>query len=163
MAAQQAPLPNLYQQSVTFAGALQALLEIIEDVDLNDGQYLTACNALKFLHDNKTTLVNNIIQNPVVIEHFTRARRPQRRSEAILSDDEKLRSGHYCRCRKCDRIIQRGDYNMKSHQERMVCRTIYSSKKMSVNFNSTDIVNYMLVIGKIQSWGLRTGREWAWR
>ena len=65
MAAQQAPLPNLYQQSVTFAGALQALLEIIEDVDLNDGQYLTACNALKFLHDNKTTLVNNIIQNPL--------------------------------------------------------------------------------------------------
>ena len=51
MAAEAAPLPNLYQQSVTFAGALQALLEIIEEVDLNDGQYLTACNALKFLHD----------------------------------------------------------------------------------------------------------------
>ena len=163
MAAQAAPLPNLYQQSVTFAGALNALLEIIEEVDLNDGQYLTACNALKFLHDNKTTLVNNIIQNPVVIEHFTRARRPQRRSEAIMTDDEKLRSGHYCRCRKCDRIIQTGDYKMRVHQERMVCRTIYSSKRMSVNFNSTDIVNYMAVIGAIQSWGLRTGREWAWR
>jgi len=163
MAAEQTPTPNLYQQSVTFAGALEALLNIIEDIDLPDGQYLTACNALKFLHDNKTTIVQRIVQNPVVVEHFTRARRPQRRSETIQTDSEKLQSGKYCRCRKCDRIVQTGASSMNAHQQRVVCRKIFTSKTLSVDFQSTDLVGYMNIINAIQRWGLRSGKDWAWR
>ena len=163
MAEQQAPTPNLYQQSVTFAGALEALLNIIEDIDLPDGQYLTACNALKFLHDNKTTIVQRIVQNPVVVEHFQRARRPPRRSETIQTDSEKLQSGKYTRCRKCDRIVQTGASSMNAHQQRVVCRKIFTSKTLSVDFQSTDLVGYMNIINAIQRWGLRSGKDWAWR
>ena len=70
--------PSLYIQSVSFAGALTVLLDIIDEGDLNDGQYLSACNALKYLHDNKTEIITNIITNPVVEEHMRRAGRPDR-------------------------------------------------------------------------------------
>jgi len=153
---------NTYQQSVSFMGALTALLDIIEEVDLNDGQYLTACNALKYLHDNKNTMVAAINETSVVQEHAARARRPERHNE-ILTDSEKIASGRFCRCSKCDRIVGRGRANMEQHQMRKVCRGQFAAKKLAVDFNRTNVADYMNVITAIQNWGVKTGREWAWR
>jgi len=52
---------------------------------------------------------------------------------------------------------------MNAHQKRVVCRKIFTSKTLAVDFQSTDLVGYMNIINAIQRWGLRSGKDWAWR
>jgi len=151
--------PSQYQQSVSFAGALSVLLDIIEEVELTDGQYLSACNALKYLHDNKTEIITNIITNPVVEEHMRRAGRPDR-SRKFLTDAQKIAGGRHCRCDRCDRVIVKG--SEEKHYERKICRATINSKKLSVKFKKTEVSKYINVITAIQDWGVKQKKEWAY-
>jgi len=151
--------PSLYIQSVSFAGALTVLLDIIDEVDLNDGQYLSACNALKYLHDNKTEIITNIITNPVVEEHMRRAGRPDR-SRQFLTDAQKIAGGRHCRCDRCDRVIVKGSEEI--HHGRKICIKMLNSKKLSVKFKKTEVSKYINVITAIQEWGFKHKKDWAY-
>ena len=150
--------PSLYQQSVSFAGALTVLLDIIDEVDLNDGQYLSACNALKYLHDNKTEIITNIITNPVVEEHLVRAGRNDR-SRKHMTDAQKIAGGRHCRCERCDRVIVKGSED--EHEARKICVETMKSKRLSVKFKKTDVAKYINVITAIQDWARKTRQHWV--
>ena len=145
---------TLRGKSIEFMNALRSLLEIIEELKPNDGQYLQACNDLKTLNENRITEVIRIFQNTEVVrEHSRRENARERKKRVELSDYEKLKKGAF-RCVKCDRVV----FNLEVHQGNYICSKTYLSKKLSAKIKRTEINRYIDIIHTIQVWAYKTRR-----
>ena len=127
------------QKSKIFMTALNELMGIVDDIskEMTDEQYLNASNAMKRLYDNKITIVNNIMQTPIVREHERRVRQ-NRPARVYLTDEQRILGGKATRCRKCDRCI----------------------KRLSVRCSTTDIQKYLPIINAIRRWSMNNGKEY---
>jgi len=151
------------EKSKVFMDALNEVMDIIDDIskEMTDEQYLNASNAMKRLYDNKVTIVNNIMQTPVVREHVRRVRQ-NRPARVYLTDEQRILGGKAQRCRKCDRCIASDDegVNMMAHQRREICHNIFASKRLSVRCSTTDIQKYLPIINAIRRWSRINGKEY---
>jgi len=137
---------TLHQQSQEFMNALNNVLEIIEELQPNDIQYLNACNSLKKINDLKREM--GVFQNnPVVRQHQRRARQENPRQRIVRTDVEKMRQGAK-RCAICDRVV----FCMPQHKSSLVCRQVQISKGLSVKIKKTEIARYITIIQKINVW-----------
>ena len=82
------------QKSKIFMDALNELMGIVDDIsqEMTNEQYLNASNAMKRLYDNKVTIVNNIMQTPVVREHERRVRR-NLAPRVFMTDEQRVALG----------------------------------------------------------------------
>jgi len=151
---------TLRQQSTEFMDALNSLLELVEDLKPNDGQYLQACKDLKTLNDNKVVVEQRIVQvvervrnTRVVQEHTARLSRKEKRKAMKLTDAEKLKRGAK-RCVRCDRVV----FALKEHQHTYVCHTTALHKRLAVKVGKHEINRYINLINSIQFWAEKTRR-----
>jgi len=159
------PMTQTYNKAKIFMDALNELLAIIESIpDLKDGDYLNACNALKTLNDNKTTIIERVRNTAIVVENTQRVRRQRR--ERVKEDDEiRIRDGTAERCSKCERVVgKRPDQangvgiNIKAHKQRDICHNIYSAKRIALKVGVADLAPYLNVISVIRKWAIATNR-----
>lgn len=145
---------GIRDKSVEFMNALHSLLEIIEELKPNDGQYLKACKNLQILNQNR---INKIIEvfmtTNVVQEHSNRAKKAERKKRCKLSETEKIKKGAV-RCWKCDRVV----FNIEQHQNAYVCDTTLLRKKLAVNIGNHEIYKYINSINIIRLWARKTRR-----
>ena len=159
------PMAKTYNKAKLFMDALNELLNIIESIpDLKDGDYLNACNALKTLNDNKTTIIERVRNTAIVVENTARVRQ-QRRERVKLDDDIRIRDGVAERCSKCERVVcKRQDQangvgiNIKLHKQRDICSNIYSAKRIALKVGVADLAPYLNVINTIRKWAIATNR-----
>tara|TARA_R110002050_G_scaffold94967_1_gene197687 strand:+ start:901 stop:1485 length:585 start_codon:yes stop_codon:yes gene_type:complete len=159
------PMTDSYYKAKSFMDALNKLLDIIENIpDLTDGEYLTACNALKTLNDNKTIIIEQVRNTSVVVEQ-TQAVRRARRVRIQRSDEDRIRLGIAERCSKCERVISKKEdqdcgvsNNLKQHKERDICHNIFSAKRLAIRVGVADISLYQNIINTIRKWAIKTGK-----
>jgi ribosomal protein S13 len=161
---QTTPKQTELQKSKIFMDALNELMGIVDDIsqEMTNEQYLNASNAMKRLYDNKVTIVNNIMQTPVVREHERRVRR-NLAPRVFMTDEQRVALGKAYRCVKCDRCISASDQddpNMRLHKEREICNNIYASKRLALKVGSTNIQKYLPIINAIRRWSMKSGREY---
>tara|TARA_R100001369_G_C3234860_1_gene152856 strand:+ start:84 stop:608 length:525 start_codon:yes stop_codon:yes gene_type:complete len=148
------------EQSTEFMNALNSLLELIEELNPNDGQYLQACNDLKTLNDKKVVINQRIIQivervrnTRVVAQHTARISRKEHRKQLKRSDTEKLKHGAK-RCVRCDRVV----FNLNEHGTTYVCHSTGLHKQLAVKVGKHEINRYINLINSINSWAEKTRR-----
>ena len=129
------------KESVEFMNTLNDMLEIIDGVSLliSDNNYLQLCNGLKKLHDfqNKEDVVRyieivreRVRANPTVLSQAARAKMKTKSALENKSDAEKIKSGRYQVCPKCDRLVVKKS-GLSSHQYTDVCKRTYETKKVT--------------------------------
>jgi hypothetical protein len=145
---------TLRDKSVQFMDALRSLLDIIEELKPNDGQYLQACNDLKTLNETRITEVIKVFQNTQVVrEHSRRENARERKKRVEMSEYEKLKKGAF-RCVRCDRVV----FDLETHEGNFICSKTYLSKKLSAKISRTEINRYIDIIHSIQVWACKTRR-----
>jgi hypothetical protein len=105
------------QQRHRFTELIVSILDIIDDnmnQALNDGDYLTICNNLKYLFAYK-----KLICADGVFQHLDRARRQNRNVPVRPSLLDKSISEDYTNCCKCNRFIKKTQ--LEDHLKRPVC------------------------------------------
>lgn len=145
------------QKSIKFVEHLNKLCGIIDDWSKHvpEGEYLESMNTLKDIFEFKDDLdrpYDNPIQavymtDPVIQQHVARTNlriRPELRS---LDDAEKLASGDYKCCKKCDRIIK-NEYE-REHLTTNVCWRTYRAKHLTMNIQEGDTSKYETIITRI--------------
>ncbi len=113
------------EKSILFMNSLNKILEIIDELSnaIPEGKYLEICDNLKTLNDNKTIqeIIIEFQENPIVRQHRNRTGMiqlpPRNVSESIRKP----------RCPYCDTEV----IHLASHQQRMKCKNIRKTKKLS--------------------------------
>jgi predicted PP-loop superfamily ATPase len=160
-------MPSISQEekrkAEEFTSAINELLEFVESVVpyVDDNEYLKQMNNLKTINDNRSIiqitqqLTERVRNNEIVREADTRSRMTIAKRKA-LTTAQKLESGMYCICSRCDRII-RNNY-LSQHQQLDICKNITTTKNLTYGFKKQHTEREMLLINKIRGWGAKTHR-----
>lgn len=146
-------------KSENFVRLISGVMEIVDKVSskIDDGEYLDLCNKLRDLYKLKPAdnvakyLMNEIGNNEVVVDNVRRSHMTVRRTKKteIMSDYEKLKSGHFRRCEDCSRVVSKGYFGR--HKSNGVCIKTSSSKKISADTGKANTSQQEDLICKITS------------
>jgi hypothetical protein len=123
------------KQKEDFNKIIVSLMDKIDEVSakLNTGEYLEMANMMKDLNALSVfkeiqVIQQNIQQTP----HYQRLREtvtnPKKKSKEIA---DKMNDKYYKFCDRCDTMVRRDGF--KKHQERPICKKIWTSKLVSKN------------------------------
>jgi hypothetical protein len=155
--------PEERRKAEEFTTAINELLDFVENIVpyIDDNQYLKQMNNLKTINDNRSIiqitqqLTERVRNNEVVRFEEMRSRMSVKKRKA-LTTKEKLESGKWMICSRCDRIIMK-DYLCR-HQELDICKTITTTKNLTHTFKKQNTEREALLINKIRGWGAKTHR-----
>ena len=150
-------------KSVNFMNAINGLLNFVETIAplIQENDYLEQMDNLKAVYDNRniTQIVEMLTQrvrnDPVVRQNDTRSRLSIKQKNA-LTDQEKLKSGKWLVCVRCDRIICKN--YIETHINNNVCVRIKDSKALTKDFKKLDTTRETKLISAIRSWAVKTHR-----
>mgnify|MGYP003636247875 FL=1 len=156
------------QKAIDFTNALTELLEFVDDIAplVNDGMYLKQMDNLNTLGKNRTItqqityLTQQVRNNEIVRNEQRRSQMPVTRQRKVLTRAEKLASGKWCLCERCDRLIGVGYYSQ--HRQTELCKSIKITKKLTHSFKRTNTDREALLIVKIQAVGAKSYRRWLY-
>ena len=160
-------MPSISQEekrkAEEFTSAINELLEFVESVVpyVDDNEYLKQMNNLKTINDNRSIiqitqqLTERVRNNEVVRFEEMRSRMTIAKRKA-LTTAQKLESGEWCVCSRCDRII-RNNYLLQ-HQQLDICKNIRTTKKLTYGFKKQHTEREALLIAKIRAFGAKTHR-----
>ena len=143
-------------RSTEFVAHLHTLISIIDDWTdhIPEGEYLKSMDTLKDLFEFKTDvdgsplpLTVNDMTNTTIREHVSRATmriRPDRRNR---TDAEKLATGQFHVCHRCDRIIK--TCNQRKHLNTKVCWKIFRSKGLTKDTAKRTTCRFETIITRI--------------
>tara|TARA_R110000787_G_scaffold160999_1_gene274515 strand:+ start:1923 stop:2453 length:531 start_codon:yes stop_codon:yes gene_type:complete len=145
-------------RSAQFVKHLELLCGLIDEWSqlIPEGEYLKGMDTLKELFEmgeyshpevGDETFRPAIMRNTIVREHIARTNLRVMVEKRNLTDAQKLASGGYKCCKKCDRIISL-QYE-KDHLKTAVCWKIYRSKHLTQNIGDRDTSRYEAVITRI--------------
>lgn len=136
-----------------FCALMDGLMDIIDDIatKIPEGDYLKLCSKLKDLHGFKDNIsIRELVnQNEVVAAQARRARLRERPPPRVLTDAQKLASGHYRVCEFCDKIISKSWY--RGHiAETEYCSIARDAKKLATATGKQDNAKEVEAIAKIK-------------
>ena len=156
------------QKAIDFTRAITELLEFVDNVApiVSEGEYLKACDNCLVVNENRTIiqqithLTQQVRNNAIVRNEQRRSQMPVTRQRKVLTRAEKLASGKWCLCERCDRLIGKGYYSQ--HRETDLCKSIKITKKLTHSFKRTNTDREALLIVKIQAVGAKSYRRWLY-
>jgi hypothetical protein len=123
------------QQKAEFNKIIVSLMDKIDEVSskLNTGEYVEMANMMKELNAMSVFKEIQVIQqNILTTPHYQRLREtitnPKKKPKEIA---DKMNDKHYKFCDRCDTMVCRDGF--KKHQDRPICKKIWTSKIMSKN------------------------------
>jgi hypothetical protein len=123
------------QQKTEFNKIIVSLMDKIDEVSakLNTGEYVEMANMLRDLNAMSVFKEIQVIQQVIrQTPHYQRLHEtvtnPKKKSKEIA---DKMNDKHYKFCDRCDTMVCRDGF--KKHQERPICKKIWTSKIMSKN------------------------------
>lgn len=124
------------QQKTEFNKIIVSLMDKIDEVSskLNTGEYVEMANMLRDLNGMSVFKEIQVIQQNIQqTAHYQRiretVRNPKKKSKEIA--DKLDNKKYYKFCDRCDTTVCRDGF--KKHQERAICKKIWTSKLMSKN------------------------------
>ena len=156
------------QKALDFTRAITELLEFVDNVApiVSEGEYLKACDNCLVVNENRTIiqqithLTQQVRNNEIVRNEQRRSQMPITKQRIVLTRGEKLASGKWCLCERCDRLIGKNYYSQ--HRDTELCKTIKITKKLTHSFKRTNTDREALLIAKIQSVGAKSYRRWLY-
>ena len=156
------------QKAIDFTRAITELLEFVDNVApiVSEGEYLKACDNCLVVNENRTIiqqithLTQQVRNNEIVRNEQRRSQMPVTKQRKVLTRGEKLASGKWCLCERCDRLIGVGYYSQ--HRQTELCKSIKITKKLTHSFKRTNTDREALLIVKIQAVGAKSYRRWLY-
>ena len=155
--------PETIEKAKKFMTCMTTLLDFVEDMTqfIPEGRYLEMMNLTKEFYGFKpddaitisqylTQVVNTTRSNPVVLEQERVVNYKPRKYTEAKSDMEKLKSGNYSICQKCDKVISKG--YMKTHIHNGSCVRVDETKKLTKDTTKLSTTHYKKCITLIRSW-----------
>jgi len=132
------------QKAVEFTKAITELLEFVDNVAplISDGEYLKQMDNCLIVNENRTIiqqithLTQQVRNNEIVRNEQRRSTMPITKQRKVLTRGEKLASGKWCLCERCDRLVGKNYYSQ--HRETELCKTIKITKKLTHSFKRTN-------------------------
>lgn len=161
-------------RSNEFVQCLHTLCGVIDSwaPHIPEGEYLESMNTLKELFEFKGDMERLCVShmtNPVIQEHVARTEMSIRPEKRHQSNADKLATGLYSCCRKCDRVVI--NVGMKKHLTTQVCWKVFRSKKLTHTIKKRNTSEYEAIITRIScalfehpkrgNWGFG-GEDEAW-
>jgi len=148
--------------STNFVARCRCVLEYVEMTSkfVPEGIYLQQMNNVGALYkmnpeDKKPTTVRELFQamfeeDPVYQEHARVLQYKPRKFKKEMSDAEKLKSGLYKKCVRCDKVISKGYYSKHIHNNS--CVSVLKTKKLSKETNKLDTTRLSKFITSINAY-----------
>ena len=156
------------QKAIDFTTAITELLEFVEKVvpHISEGEYLKQMDNCLVVNNNRTIvqqiqyLNGRVRDNALVQQHQRELDMPITQKRKVLTKGEKLASGKWCLCDRCDRLITKSYYG--EHRNTELCKQIIITKKLTHSFKRTNTEREALLIAKIQNVGAKSYRRWLY-
>ena len=156
------------QKAIDFTKALTELLEFVDNAAplVSEGEYLRQMDNCLVVNENRTItqqityLTQQVRNNEIVRNEQRRSQMPVTKQRQVLTRGEKLASGKWCLCERCDRFIGKGYYSQ--HRQTDLCKSIKITKKLTHSFKRTNTEKEALLIAKIQAVGAKSYRRWLY-
>ena len=156
------------EKAVEFTTAIRSILDFVDKIApiIDDGDYLEQMDNLKIVNDNRSIvqhiqlITQRVRDNEIVRTQEQRSQMPITRQRKVLTRGEKLASGKWCLCEKCDRLIGKNYYTQ--HKNTELCKTIKITKNLTHKFKKTHTDREAELICKIQAWGAKWEKEWCY-
>lgn len=155
-------------KSIEFTTAITELLTFVDDIAplIDEGAYLKQMDNLLVCNNNRTIvqqiqfITQRVRNNEIVQNEQRRADMPITKQRKSLTRGEKLASGKWVICDRCDRMIGKGYY--AQHRATDLCKTIKTTKQLTHSFKRTNTEQEAQLICKIQAWGAKHDKEWLY-
>ena len=156
------------QKAIDFTKAITELLEFVDNVAplVSEGEYLRQMDNCLIVNENRTIiqqityLTQQVRNNEIVRNEQRRSQMPVTRQRKVLTRAEKLATGKWCLCERCDRLVGKGYYSQ--HRETDLCKSIKITKQLTHSFKRTNTDREALLITKIQAVGAKSYRRWLY-
>jgi len=155
--------PETIEKAKKFMTCMTTLLNFVEDMTqfIPEGRYLEMMNLTKemygFKPDDPITMdaylaqvVLTISSNPIVLEQARVVNYKPKKYNEAKSDMEKLKSGDYSICVKCDKVISNG--YMRQHVHNGSCVRVDETKRLTKDTTKLSTTQYKKCITLIRSW-----------
>jgi hypothetical protein len=155
--------PETIDKAKKFMTCMTNLLNFVEDMVqfIPEGRYLEMMNLTKEFYGFKpnesitTTqwvhqVVETVSNNPVVLEQQRITRYTPKKYNEAMNDMEKLKSGRYAVCEKCDKIIAHS--YMKQHITNGSCVRVDETKRLTKTTTHLTTTQYKKCITLIRAW-----------
>jgi|TARA_R110000803_G_scaffold142783_1_gene209053 hypothetical protein len=153
------------QKAIEFTNAITELLTFVDDIAplIDEGAYLKQMDNLLVCNNNRSIvqqiqyITQRVRNNELVQNEQRRAVMPITKQSKFLTRGEKLASGKWVICEKCDRMVGKGYY--AQHRGTDLCKTIKTTKTLTHQFKRTNTEREANLICKIQAWGAKHDKE----
>ena len=134
---------NEAKQLINILSSIQEYIELTSEF-VKENDYLEQMNNTKKLYDsikrfNPTELITQLNNNPIV-QAQRRVATMRTQKERLQTDDEKMKSGRYTICEKCDTIVSRKF--LPNHVKTVKCNEIYTTKKLVLSTKTVRTERY---------------------
>jgi len=158
-----------------FIKTINELMDFVDNIKtlIPEGEYLKACNTLKDHYKLKdeigntrtiieyvNDLTNNVRNDEVYRTFERRVRMKTKQKTEMLTDLEKIKTGKWVLCNKCDRIIKK-EY-MGEHRKNDVCKRTSESKCVVITTGTTKNKDLIKAIHLIRGALIKCGRDTKW-